>query len=221
MITTGYQLPLSLNVCKQLATDWAEMSCKGGVFMENFATSYGGQSPWVRDDDLLYPCTWVAKTDKFPCYQLSMVRVFRVIGLNWPKAARLCFGVEKPWANTCFGSFGQHASVISSRRVPQILGTCALTRQYKGEAECIRYAAMDIAGTYERGKEAAAFCDSTPLELRLRGTCYEAVGYMTRYLKKTQAERRAECRSIASRPQYAAACIKGSLQRRTLIGLTR
>ena len=74
-----------------------------------------------------------------------------------------------------------------------------MARQYEGEAECVRYAAMDIAGTYARGKEAAALCDSTPTELRA-GACYEAVGYMTRYLRRTKAERRAECRSIARTP---------------------
>jgi hypothetical protein len=223
MITTGLQLPLSLKVCKQLAAAWDQTSCKGGVFMENFATSYGGQSPWVRDDDILYPCTSVAKVDKFPCYQLSMVRVFRVIGLNWPGAASICAGVERAWRTTCFGSFGQNASVLSMRRVPVIISTCALTRPYgrKAEAECIRYAAMDIVGTYERGKEAARLCDSTPPELALRAPCYEAIGYMIRYLTAAKAKRLAECKALASKPSDAAACIEGSRQRRTLIGLAR
>ena len=58
--------PPSLAVCKRLATAWDSTSCKGGVFMENILTSYGGQSPWVRDDDPLYPCDWVARRTSTP-----------------------------------------------------------------------------------------------------------------------------------------------------------
>ncbi|MBA2643285.1 MAG: hypothetical protein H0U82_10205, partial [Actinobacteria bacterium] len=75
MITTGYQLPLSLEVCKRLASRWDRTSCKGGVFMENILTSYGGQSPWVRNDDPLYPCNWVAREDKYSCYQQATTRI--------------------------------------------------------------------------------------------------------------------------------------------------
>ena len=38
MITTGYNLPVSLQVCDHLADEWESSSCNGGVFMENIST---------------------------------------------------------------------------------------------------------------------------------------------------------------------------------------
>ena len=69
-------------------------SCKGGVFMENFVTSYGGQSPWVRDSDPLYPCNTVAERDKYTCYQQATTRIIRVVGLDWEKIAQACAEAE-------------------------------------------------------------------------------------------------------------------------------
>src|SRR5436189_5512792 len=85
MITTGYQLPLALSVCRQLQSAWDQTSCKGGVFMENIITSYGGQSPWVRQNDAMFPCDKVAQQDKYTCYQQVTTRMIRIFGLNWPK----------------------------------------------------------------------------------------------------------------------------------------
>jgi hypothetical protein len=218
MITTGYQLPLALDVCGRLATAWAVTSCKGGVFMENFVTSMGGQSPWVRDSDPLYPCDWVGERDKYTCYQQATTRIIRVVGLDWQKIAQACAGAESKWVDTCFGSFGQNASVQNFRKPEKIVATCAVARPYGGEQECIRYAAMDIAGTYERGKEAARLCDMSGAQLR--GGCYEAIGHMLRYLRNTKAQRRAACRELTFDQQYVDRCIAGTIETAGIPGLT-
>jgi hypothetical protein len=218
MITTGYRLPLSLDVCRRLATDWDRTSCKGGVFMENFVTSYGGQSPWVRDDDPLFPCDWVAEGDKYTCYQQATTRIIRVVGLDWEKIAQTCAGAEPNWIDTCFGSFGQNASVQGFRKPEAIVATCSVARPYGGEQECLRYAAMDIAGTYSGGKEAAALCEMSAVDLR--GDCYEAIGQMLRYLRSTNAERRTECRALTSDERHVSRCISGTTKTATIPGLT-
>ena len=218
MITTGYRLPLSLDVCRRLATDWDRTSCKGGVFMENFVTSYGGQSPWVRDGDPLYPCDWVAEGDKYTCYQQATTRIIRVVGLDWEKIAQTCAGAEPNWIDTCFGSFGQNASVQGFRKPEAIVATCSVARPYGGEQECLRYAAMDIAGTYSGGKEAAALCEMSAVDLR--GDCYEAIGQMLRYLRSTNAERRTECRALTSDERHVSRCIAGTAKTATIPGLT-
>jgi hypothetical protein len=219
MITTGYRLPLTLDVCNQLATAFARTSCKGGVFMENILTSYGGQSPYVRDDDPLYPCNWVARQDKFPCYQNAATRIIRVAGLDWKVVAKTCAKADAEFVSTCFGSYGQNGSVAAFRKPPLIIRTCAIARPYGGEQECIRYAAMDITGTYSRGKRAAVLCDAA--EAGLRGGCYEAIGLMLRRLKSKGAAQRAECREIAATPRYAARCLKGLTLTATIPGLAR
>jgi hypothetical protein len=219
MITTGLQLPLSLDVCRELNGLWEQTSCKGGVFMENFVTSYGGQSPYVRDDDPLYPCDWVAEIDKYTCYQQATTRIIRVVGLDWDKIAAICAQAERKWITTCFGSFGQNVSVNNSRDPGEIIPTCAVARKYGGERECIRYAAMDIAGTYSGGKEAAVLCDKASAPLR--GSCFEAIGRMLRHLRSTVPQRQAACREITSNASYIAQCLSGSTKTSSIPGLTR
>jgi hypothetical protein len=219
MITTGYRLPLTLDVCNQLATVFARTSCKGGVFMENILTSYGGRSPWVRNDDPLYPCNWVDRKDKFPCYQNAATRIIRIIGLEWEAIAKTCAEAEKEFVSTCFGSYGQNASVTASREPDKIVATCAVARPYEGEQECIRYGAIDITGTYSGGQEAAVLCDSAPSAVR--GGCYEAIGLMLRRLKSTGVAQRAECRAIAASARYAASCFAGLTSKSVIPGLAR
>ena len=219
MITTGYRLPLTLDVCNQLATPFAQTSCKGGVFMENILTSYGGQSPWVSDDDPLYPCNWVAREDKFPCYQNAATRIIRLVAGNWKKVAQTCAEADDGFVATCFGSYGQNASVLAFRKPQPILVLCAIAKPYGGEQNCIRYAAMDITGTFSSGKKAAMLCNrSAP---HLRGGCYEAIGLMLRRLKPQRGARRAECRVIAATPRYASRCMRGLTLKSAIPGLAR
>jgi hypothetical protein len=219
MITTGYQLPLVLDVCNELDGGFAQTSCKGGVFMENILTSYGGQSPWVRNDDALYPCNWVARGDKFPCYQNAVTRIIRVVGTEWNTIAETCAEADKGFVETCFGSYGQNASVVAFRKPAAIVETCAIARPHEGEEECFRYAAMDFTGTYSRGKEAAALCDMAPRAVR--GGCYESIGIMLGRLKPTGVAQQTECRAVASSQEYAAQCLKGLTLRSPIPGLAR
>jgi hypothetical protein len=219
MITTAYNLPLALKVCNRLANGWDQTSCKGGVFMENILTSYGGVSPWVKASDPVYPCNWVAAKDKYTCYQQVTTRMIRVFGVNWERMARLCSRVESGWVSTCFGSFGQNASVLASRDPFKAAKTCAIAARYGGEVPCIQYAAEDIAGTYSNGKQASLLCNDSPA--RARGACYSAIGSLLRYLKPTIDARTTACTSIAPNPEYAADCLHGMKRETSIPGLNR
>jgi hypothetical protein len=219
MITTGYALPLTLDVCNELTTAFAQTSCKGGVFMENILTSYGGQSPWVRDSDPLYPCDWVGRRDKYPCYQNAATRIIRVVGGDLEKVAKTCTEADKGFVSTCFGSYGQNASVAAFRKPAPILDACAIAEPYGGERECLRYAAMDITGTFSSGKKAAELCNGAASELR--GDCYEAIGLMLGRLKSTGVAQRAECREIAANSRDETHCITGLTLKRSIPGLAR
>jgi hypothetical protein len=219
MITTGYQLPLVLKVCDELGGAFARTSCKGGVFMENILTSYGGQSPWVRDDDPLYPCDWVAARHKFPCYQNATTRILRVLGPDWKAVAATCAEADKDFVSTCFGSYGQNASVSAFRKRGPIVETCAIARPYGGEEECFRYAAMDLTGTFSNGTRAARLCDAAPSDVR--GACYESIGFMLRRMKSGGVAQREECRAIASAPRYGTRCVDGLSKTAFIPGLAR
>ncbi len=152
MITTGFNLPTSLEVCDRLRGTWKATSCNGGVFMENFFTSYGGQSPWVRDDDPVYPCNEVAEEDKQTCYQLVTSRILRVIGVDWERTAEICASVEKNWVASCFESYGRDVAGQTRRDPEEIRELCAVAKPYGGERECIRFAALDMVANDKSGR---------------------------------------------------------------------
>ncbi len=61
--------------------------------MENQSSSYGFTSTWLRDDDPLYPCDWVAREDKRRCYQMVTFRILPAVGDDWDEtASRLLAG---------------------------------------------------------------------------------------------------------------------------------
>jgi hypothetical protein len=208
MITTGYELPVSLAVCDHLGGTWAVRACNGGVFMENFFSSYGVQSRWVREDDPVYPCNWVAEEDKMPCYQLITSRILRVVGVDWERTAEICASVERNWVASCFESFGRDVSGQTHRDAEEILEICAVARPYGHERECVRFAAMDMVENYAAGTQAAAFCDATTPALQ--PGCYDAIGAIMGRFKTTPAERAADCRSLTIVQRNAAACIRGA-----------
>jgi hypothetical protein len=86
MIQTGYDLPLALSVCASLGTGWDHRACAGGAFMENLSTSSGARSIFLKDDDLIYPCNWVAREARSRCYRTVTFRVLFVLVIGHPTA---------------------------------------------------------------------------------------------------------------------------------------
>ena len=211
MITTGYNLPTSLEVCDRLRGKWEATSCNGGVFMENFFTSYGAQSPWVRDDDPIYPCNQVAEEDKQTCYQLVTSRILRVIGVDWERTAQMCASVEKNWVLACFESYGRDVAGQAQRDPEEIRELCAVARPFGGERECIRFAALDMVLNDKTGEQAAGLCDGTTGTLR--PACYEAIGSLMARSQTKLSESVADCRSLTAVSGDVAACIRGARAR--------
>jgi hypothetical protein len=207
MITTGYNLPLALQVCDHLADEWESSSCNGGVFMENISTSYGFRSTWLKDDDLVYPCDWVAKEDKLTCYQLVTSRIIGAIGPDWERVAEICAGVERGWVSSCFESYGRDVAGQAHRDPGEILELCAVARPDGGEDECITFAAYDLVGNDASGEQAASLCSG--LDDALRETCFHAIGLIRARATPTRADALAGCRVLADGPD-AAACARGA-----------
>lgn len=208
MISTGYRLPLALDVCRRLETEMDRTACKGGTFMENLSTSYGVQSPWLRDDDPIYPCNAVARRDKLRCYEYVTSRILRVIDWDWDETARMCSELESPWAAACFRSFGRDASSTARFDVAETKTQCAVARPYGGEQGCISGAAIAITGAYAGMGRSGELCDST--SPTLRGNCWYSVGSVARHFNGNRADREANCRSITSKAADAAQCIRGT-----------
>jgi hypothetical protein len=207
MIATGLSLPVSLEVCKRLSTRWDRDVCKGGVFMENLSSSYGFRSRWLRDDDPVYPCNWVAREDKFRCYQMVTSRILPAVGDDWDRAAEKCSQVEKDFVHVCFQSLGRDASSRSNRDPSSIVESCAVTQPYGGEGNCITGAAREMAFNYTSGSRAATLCEA--VSAGLRNDCYFGIGTVMGQFRKTDDKRELDCRAIVLGTPYVAPCLEG------------
>ena len=215
MLTTGYDVRRSLDVCRRLATHWDAEACKGGVFMENISPMYGATSRWLREDDPMYPCPAVAEADRYECYKRSTTRMLMVIGFDWERIAELCSTLRADWKEACFISFGRDTSAQNERDAAQIVPLCELARPYGAERICIQGAAMDITSNDADGMRATVLCRS--LELRLRGACYRAIGIISGRFRRTDEERDADCRALAKTPRDYGWCLRGSRRSAQLV----
>ena len=205
MIHTGYDLPGSLRVCDQLATDWDRTSCHAGVFMENVSSSYGVKSRWLRDDDLIYPCNVVREKHKLYCYLMVTSRILAANDYSWEKTVKTCNESEPAWVATCFQSLGRDASGNTRQNAQQILSICALAG--KLERECVYGAARDIVSNDAGPKRAIPLCDGATAASR--AYCYEGIGTILGGLHAYRDERRAACRAVTKR--YFQDCARGAV----------
>jgi hypothetical protein len=206
MITTAYDLPYSLSVCDRLATSWAQVSCTGGVFMENISSSYDIESRWLKDDDPVYPCNTVTRAHKQYCYLMVTSRILELNGYDWRATAAECSRVERGWVDVCFQSYGRDASGFSRRSVPRVLSLCRLAG--RGQRECLYGAARDMANDYARAgaRRAASLCSRASRPVRAR--CFYGIGTILGTFASTSAERTALCRSVST--AYLGACRRGA-----------
>src|SRR5215210_1459077 len=145
MIQSGYDLEVALGICSGLRSTWDQEVCSGGSFMENFFSTYGVTSRFLRKDDLLYPCDSrvVAAQYKVSCYLIVTSRVLNANDYDWGATARLCASVgEAELRAICFQSYGRDASGFTRHDAGRITGLCARTGS--GESDCVYGAARDL-----------------------------------------------------------------------------
>jgi len=204
MIYTGYDLPLSLRICDQLATSWDQVSCSGGVFMENQSSSYGYRSRWLKRSQPLYPCTAVAERHKLYCYLMVTSQILRDVGYSWTKTVAWCRRSESGWVRTCFQSLGRDASGNTRGDVAKIERICALAGDMA--RECIRGAAADLASNDANGRRAARLCNASPVGMR--AYCFYATGSILGSFSYATAGRRRFCAEITT--AYLQICFAGA-----------
>ena len=193
MIQTGYDLPLALSICAGLGSGWDHKACAGGVFMENINTRFGVRSPWLDDEEPLYPCERVGKRDLRSCYLRASWRILTLAGGSFEKTASACarLGV---WARTCFQGYGRDAAETARYTVEKIRPLCRLARG--GEDDCLLGAARTIANASGPPgiAPARALCEGAPQANR--GACFSGIGVVLGMLQPTRESRRAACARV-------------------------
>jgi hypothetical protein len=210
MISTGYDLPFALRVCDKLQTSWDQTSCTGGVYMENVnaanGTSIGFKTPWVRDNDLVYPCDApVAKGHELYCYLMVTSRILAANGYDWEATAKTCAHVASAWIATCFQSFGRDADGTTRQDPVRDRELCRLAGKWEGE--CVYGVVRDMTANYAGGRQASGFCRI--VDARLKGYCYQGLGTVLGTLHPGTAGRRAACARFSPR-RFLDACLRGA-----------
>jgi hypothetical protein len=205
MLYSGYRLPFALAVCDHLATSWDQTSCTGGVFMENVVSSYGTKSPWLRDDDGVYPCRQMKERHKLYCYLMATSRILQVNNYDWPKTASTCKTVEQNWVETCFASMGRDASGQTTQNPKEVIGICSYAGRNFWD-DCVYGAARDMAATFSNGLRASQLCNRLPGVMR--PPCFWNVGTILGSMSTTATGRRALCTATTRR--YLSDCFGGA-----------
>jgi mono/diheme cytochrome c family protein len=205
MLYTLYDLPGALRLCHGLVTDFDRVSCTGGVFMENQQSSYGIKSPWLKKDDLLYPCGIVSHSDKTYCYLLATSQILPRVGWDWKKTADWCRRSEEGFVELCFQSYGRDASGNSRQDPAKIRELCA--HAGNGEQECIFGAVRDILNTDPSDLGAARLCElAKPAH---RSYCAYGIGSIVAVKHSSADAKRADCRRFLT-GRYYVDCLRGA-----------
>lgn len=205
MLYTRYDLPGALGLCHGLTSSYDQISCTGGVFMENQQSSYGLKSKWLRDDNLLYPCTMVARADKQYCYLLVTSQILPKVGYDWRKTAEWCRRSDEGFVPICFQSFGRDASGVARQEPEGILVTCAMAGD--GERECLYGAARDILNNDADDLRGRKLCES--VEPEHRSYCFFGLGTILGAVHSTAADKRRACGRFAGRRDLRD-CLEGA-----------
>ena len=204
MIYNGYDLPASLRTCDGLRTGFQRVSCSGGVFMENFNSSYGVTSKYLRSGDPIYPCNAVAERHKLYCYLLVTANILRVTHGDLKATADACRRSEPAWVSTCYESFGRDASGIAGKDAGEALASCRLAK--RNEGDCLYGVAREIVNADAAGARGGRFCAQAAHRFRER--CYAGVGSVLAAIEPTASRLRGACRAVSG--HYLAGCLRGA-----------
>ncbi len=204
MIYTGYDMPGSLKTCDGLQTEFGQVSCSGGVFMENFNSSYGVTSKYLRKNDPIYPCDAVAERYKAQCYGLVTANLLKRTNYDQKKTAEGCRRSEPEWLSVCFESFGRDVSGIAGRSSSKALASCRLAGANEGD--CLYGVAREIVNSDAAGERGARFCQKVPK--RHRSRCFTGVGSVMASIEQTEQRLRSACRRLSGR--FERSCLRGA-----------
>jgi hypothetical protein len=172
--------------------------------MENFNSSYGVTSKYLRANDPIYPCNAVAERHKLYCYLLVTANMLRVNGGDLERTADACRRSEPAWVGTCYESFGRDASGIAGKSARRALASCHLAGRYEGD--CLYGVAREIVNADAGAARAGRFCARTRAPYRDR--CYAGVGSVLASIEPTAQGLRGACRAVSGR--HLDGCLHGA-----------
>jgi mono/diheme cytochrome c family protein len=207
MLYTAYDLPKALDYCHELQTEFDQVSCSGGVFMENQSSSFGLRTKWLSKKNLLYPCNskLVERRDKLYCYLLVTSHILPNVNGDWKKMADWCRRSERGWADICFQSYGRDVAGNAGRDPQGMKSLCA--QAGSGEKDCIFGAIRDVMNNNPQDPNGKAFCEV--VKSGFRQYCFFGMGTILGTQQNTPETKRAACERWA-RGEDLNQCLSGA-----------
>ncbi len=168
MAITRNQLFEALDLCQSLSGDWERRSCYGGVFMENVMVDNRGHgTPFLKSDDLLYPCNVVSEPFKEECYKMQTSYALSKNGMSFSKLFEMCATAEPAYRRTCAQSIGRDASGQSVSNTARTIESCSLALSDEQATDCYIGAVKDFVSYHHSDLEARNLCASIPSHFRM------------------------------------------------------
>lgn len=169
MVISDGDLPASLEFCSSLRTDnrALDLTCAGGVFMENLPNSQTNPHVprYIRDDDPLFPCNTIPERFKETCYGFQTSHFDDLAGGDVEKKIELCLRVPSAYQDTCIthigtGLLGKHTDLEA------VAAVCGRMPKTAFRQDCSRGVVLSyidrFAGVPNKLRDMFAYCDRVP-----------------------------------------------------------
>ena len=207
MLYTSYDLPAALDYCHQLLTEFDQVACSGGVFMENQSSSFGLHTKWLSTKNLLYPCNSkeVKRQDKLYCYLLVTSHILPLVHNSWKKTSDWCRKSDPGWVQYCFQSMGRDVAGVAVRDPQQMKSFCA--QAGSGEKDCIYGASRDVINNDAQDPKGAEFCKI--VDAKFRDYCFYGIGTILGTQHADSEGKRQACEQFA-KGEDLTQCLSGA-----------
>lgn len=196
VFSLAYNLPLALEMCDVLPTDWDQASCAGGAFMENI-TGVDRDRRMLRANDPHYPCSIVSPKHRNSCYGMQTSWMLES-GMNWDAIISACRTAGDARLS-CFQSFGRDVSPRVRENGPAEFVSLCTQLQPDERSSCIRGAVFALADHTWDGRYAFPFCAAFGEDALSRECFTEAQRHLLYSLEQTREATERDCASLSSK----------------------
>jgi hypothetical protein len=207
MFVTEGELIQSLEFCDSLLSHQEQITCYGGVFMENSSSSTNLDHPskYIKTDDPLYPCTILEERYLETCYSYQSSHFALISHHDWAKVIELCRLVAENYRAGCFRIIGTN-QVGFSQDMTTRRNNCDLIREVHYKDICFNGVVTGLVGRYHRDfTTITSFC--VILAKEYKESCYRQTGFALMGWTESPEDLRRRCETITE-GEYIRACLE-------------
>ena len=175
-VANNYEIFKAIDQCDLLKTQWDQISCSSGVFMENAHPSHFGENynpPHLKLDDPLYPCTKVDRKHWLVCYSMTSAIVLRAGG-DISEAFQVCQKLQDSTSREfCYQGVGRAITGVTDYHPEKSITMC-LEGPRDASSSCLVALALGFSTNYASLESGANICHNGPENLK--PICFRELG---------------------------------------------